>query len=73
MVNYFSQLQSQGLAKSLFAAHQPFLKDFVEQKKSKIAFLGTFHNTSWVLQPVNKKNIVFFYYNCNYKFMLMIT
>ncbi len=29
---------------------------------------------SWVLQLVNKMTIVFFffYYNCNYKFMLMI-
>jgi len=25
-----------------------------------------------VLQPINKMTIVFFYYNSNYKFMLMI-
>jgi hypothetical protein len=31
------------------------------------------NNTSWVLQPVNKTMIVCFYYNCNYKFMLMTT
>jgi hypothetical protein len=30
------------------------------------------NNTSWVLQLVNKTTIVFLYYNCNYKFMLMI-
>jgi hypothetical protein len=29
------------------------------------------NNTTWVFQPVNKTTIVFFYYNCNYKFMLM--
>ncbi len=30
------------------------------------------NNTSWVLQLVNKTTIVFFYYHCNYKFMLVI-
>jgi hypothetical protein len=30
------------------------------------------NNTSWVLQLVIQMIIVFFHYNCNYKFMLMI-
>jgi hypothetical protein len=35
--------------------------------------LNLIHNTSWVLQLINKMIIVFFNYNCNYIFMLMTT
>jgi hypothetical protein len=47
-----------------------FSKKF-EWKLDK-ALMSTHNNASWVLQPVNKTTIVLFYYNCNYKFMLMI-
>ncbi len=30
------------------------------------------HNNKWVLQLVNKMNIIIIYYDCNYKFLLMI-
>ncbi len=30
------------------------------------------NNTCWVVQLVIKTTIVFFYYNCNYEFILMI-
>jgi hypothetical protein len=49
----------------------------IKNPKPHFAFRIHFHktplniqnNTSWVFQPVNKTTIVFFYYNCNYKFV----
>jgi hypothetical protein len=57
------------------------LEDFLQSEDTldfnvltyKIDFDKIHNNTSWVLQLVNKTTIVFFYYNCNYQFMLMTT
>ncbi len=38
----------------------------------KLGHLIKHTNTSWVLQPINKMIVVFFHYNYNYKFILMI-
>ncbi len=42
-------------------------------KSKKGGYIGEdINNTSWVFQPMTKTTIIF-YYNCNYKFMLMTT